>query len=145
MADLRPFEDSLPMLLLRAREAALTYFRGVLSEHGLTEQQWRVLRVLNEEDALSASVVAERTALLPPSVTRIVKALAERDLLLSQRSNADARELRLQLTDHGRALVQEIAPRSEAQYVRMEERLSTDRLRDLHALLQDFIGQEKAV
>ena len=133
------------MLLLRAREAALTYFRGVLTDYDLTEQQWRVLRVLNEEDALSASVVADRTALLPPSVTRIVKALAERNLLLSQRSSADGRELRLRLTDQGRTLVQEIAPRSEAQYLRMEERLSTDRLRDLHALLQDFIGQEEAV
>ncbi len=130
------------MLLLLARETALTYFRDVLNSHGLTEQQWRVLRVLNEEDELSASVVAARTALLPPSLSRIVKGLAERQLVRNQRASHDARELRLTLTASGRRLVAEIAPQSEAQYGRMEERLSQAQLRELHRLLRKFIGAD---
>ncbi len=140
--ELRPFSDSLPMLLLRAREASLTYFREVLSRYGLTEQQWRVLRVLNEEEALSASLVATRTALLPPSLSRIVKGLAERQLVRNQRASHDARELRLTLTPAGRKLVAEIAPLSEAQYARMEERLSQAQLKELHRLLRKFIGSQ---
>ncbi len=130
------------MLLLRAREASLTYFREVLSGHGLTEQQWRVLRVLNEEEALSASLVATRTALLAPSLSRIVKGLAQRQLVRNQRASHDARELRLTLTPAGRKLVAEIAPLSEAQYTRMEERLSQAQLKELHRLLRKFIGAQ---
>ena len=47
---LRDFEQSLPMELLKAREAAMARFRPMLRSHGLTEQQWRVLRALDHAD-----------------------------------------------------------------------------------------------
>ncbi|MDP7101742.1 MAG: hypothetical protein QF503_11390, partial [Rhodospirillales bacterium] len=43
---LRDFSRSLPMALLRAREAVMERFRPSLRTHGLTDQQWRVLRAL---------------------------------------------------------------------------------------------------
>jgi hypothetical protein len=45
---MRKFDQSLPMALLRARETAMSFFRPMLHGHGLTEQQWRVIRVLQE-------------------------------------------------------------------------------------------------
>ena len=45
-APMREFSRSLPMSLLRAREAVMRQFRPSLREHGLTEQQWRILRAL---------------------------------------------------------------------------------------------------
>ena len=67
---MRPFSASLPMALLLAREATMRRFRPSLAEHGLTEQQWRVLRALASADQpIEVSVLAERTALLAPSVT----------------------------------------------------------------------------
>ena len=47
---MRPFEQSLPMALLRAREAVMRGFRRVLREHGLNEQEWRIIRALKEVD-----------------------------------------------------------------------------------------------
>ncbi len=59
---LRAFEDSLPMALMRAREAVMRYFRPVLSEHDLTEHQWRVLRALRDaEGPMSVGDLAEPT------------------------------------------------------------------------------------
>ena len=46
---MRTFSQSLPMALLRAREAVMRRFRPGLRCHGVTEQQWRVLRALAEE------------------------------------------------------------------------------------------------
>src|SRR6266849_5130597 len=43
---MREFSRSLPMSLLRAREAVMRHFRPSLRDHGLTEQQWRILRAL---------------------------------------------------------------------------------------------------
>ena len=71
--ELRPFEASLPMALLQAREAAMRLFRPLLAEHDLTEQQWRVLRALRAaDDPVDAGELAERTFLLAPSLSRML-------------------------------------------------------------------------
>ena len=49
---MRDIELSLPLQLLKAREAAMARFRPMLRSHGLTEQQWRVIRVLAAADGL---------------------------------------------------------------------------------------------
>ena len=65
---------SLPIALLRARETVMHRFRPLLASHDLTEQQWRVIRVLGETSPLDASDVAERACILAPSLTRIIVA-----------------------------------------------------------------------
>src|SRR5690606_9244668 len=83
---------SLPIALLRAREAVIARFRPILARHGLTEQQWRVLRVLSEmSDAIDASNLASRAFILPPSLTRILKMLDERGFISSARDKIDGR------------------------------------------------------
>jgi len=49
---MREFSRSLPMSLLRAREAVMRQFRPSLRRHDLTEQQWRILRALAAIDAI---------------------------------------------------------------------------------------------
>ena len=49
---MRRFDQSLPMALLAARESIMAFFRPHLNELGLTEQQWRIIRVLREHDEL---------------------------------------------------------------------------------------------
>src|ERR1700751_1542936 len=55
---MRDFSRSLPMLLLRAREAVMRQFRPSLRSHGLTEQQWRILRALAAIDAIEVTELA---------------------------------------------------------------------------------------
>ena len=52
---MRDFSQSLPMALLRAREAVMRQFRPILRQHGLTEQQWRILRALAAVDAIEVT------------------------------------------------------------------------------------------
>ena len=42
----RSIRRSVPIALIRAREAVMAHFRPLLAQRGYTEQQWRVLRVL---------------------------------------------------------------------------------------------------
>ena len=60
---MRDFSRSLPMSLLRAREAVMRQFRPSLRQHGLTEQQWRILRALAAIEAVEVTELA-RTAFL---------------------------------------------------------------------------------
>ncbi|MFP3560813.1 homoprotocatechuate degradation operon regulator HpaR, partial [Paraburkholderia sp. SIMBA_049] len=40
---------SLTLTLLQAREATMAFFRPALNAHDLTEQQWRVIRILRQQ------------------------------------------------------------------------------------------------
>ena len=139
MAPPRKFNESLPMLLLRAREASLAYFRPSLQERGLTEQQWRVLRALKEHGELSGAGLSHACVILAPSMTRILRRLSAEGLVSSKRSRRDGRELKVRLTRAGERLIDEIAPISERQHALLRERLQPEKLEQLHSLLHDFV------
>ncbi len=117
------FDRSLPMMLLRAREAAMSRFRPILSDAGVTEQQWRVVRTLADVDEATPSELGERCVLLPPSMTRIAKTLAGRGLIERRSDDFDQRRTLLSITPRGRALVNELSPRIAAVYSDLNERL----------------------
>ena len=87
--NLRSFDRSLPMALLRAREAVMKKFTPSLRENDLSSQQWRVIRALNEEDGLDISELAARCYLLMPSLSRIIQNLERRDLINRAQSESD--------------------------------------------------------
>jgi len=78
---MREFSRSLPMSLLRAREAVMRHFRPSLRNHGLTEQQWRILRALASIDAIEVTELAHVAFLLGPSLSRILRDLEARHLI----------------------------------------------------------------
>jgi homoprotocatechuate degradation regulator HpaR len=135
---LRPLKRSLPMALLRAREAVMERFRAMLRDHGLTEQQWRVIRVLAERESLEISQLATYSFLLPPSLSRILKFLSARHLVRRRAVNADQRRVEVSLTPQGRRLFRQVAPSSEGIYRELEQAFGEERLEELYALLRDL-------
>ncbi len=136
---MRPFSASLPMALLLARESTMRRFRPLLADHGLTEQQWRVLRALAASDhPIEVTVLADRTALLAPSITRIVARLVDDGLIHRNAVPSDARRSVLGLTAKGRRLVARIAPKSEATYADIEAAFGTERLAALLTELHEL-------
>ena len=134
---LRHFERSLPMALMRARESIMSQFRPVLAEHDLTEQQWRVLRALSANSGpCSVGRIAEQTFLLGPSLSRMLTSMSERGLVTRRAHPDDARRSEIAISTAGRALVDEIAPRSEAVYQRISDALSGPDLDVLYELLE---------
>ena len=134
--ELRHFDVSLPMVLLRARESAMRQFRPVLADHDLTEQQWRVLRALGSAaEPIEVGMLVDRTSLLAPSLSRILVNLEERCLIDRQTAAHDLRRAEISLSDVGTKLVATIAPESEAVYTRIEERFGSTRL---HALINEL-------
>ena len=136
---MRPFSASLPMALLLARESTMRRFRPLLADHSLTEQQWRVLRALAASDhPIEVTVLADRTALLAPSITRIVARLVDDGLIHRSAVPSDARRSVLELTAKGRRLVARIAPKSEATYADIEAAFGTERLATLLTELHEL-------
>ena len=135
---MRPFADSLPMALLKAREAVMRRFRPGLRAHAVTEQQWRVLRALAGLGPLEITELASRTCLLPPSLSRILPALESRGLLVRRGVAADMRRTAISITAAGLELIAAHAPHSERIYRAIEERFGTERLRELSRLLGEL-------
>src|SRR5437868_450503 len=88
---MREFSRSLPMSLLRAREAVMRQFRPSLRHHGLTEQQWRILRALAANDGIEVTELAHVAFLLGPSLSRILRDLEARRLIERKAAKADLR------------------------------------------------------
>ena len=136
---LRSFERSLPMTLLQTREAVMKKFIPSLKEHGLTPQQWRVIRALEHENGLDISTIAERCHLLMPSLSRIITFLVKEKLVDRQASEHDQRRSKILLTDLGRELFAKIAPKSIERYIAIEEKFGVRKLELLYELLDDLI------
>lgn len=143
----RDTSRSLPIALLRARETVMSRFRPLLASHDVTEQQWRVLRVLGEAGGLDATELAARSCILAPSLTRILRALEERGLIARDRDAADGRRIVIEIADAGRRLIAEVMPESRAIYAEMESRFGRDRIEALLDMLQELnatMGRDQA-
>jgi homoprotocatechuate degradation regulator HpaR len=135
---MRGFADSLPMTLLRTREAVMRRFRPGLRAHGVTEQQWRILRALAGQAPLEVTALAARTCLLPPSVSRILPDLEARGLIARRGVETDLRRSVVMLTAAGLKLIAAHAPQSEAIYSAIEQRFGAERLEELFRLLRQL-------
>jgi homoprotocatechuate degradation regulator HpaR len=129
---------SLPMALLRAREAVMEQFRPMLSRHDVTEQQWRVIRVVAEAGRLDASEVSARASILAPSLTRMIRTLEIRKFIKRRKDSGDGRRVILEIAPAGVALIERVSPESSEIYARLESKFSTSKLEILLDLLQEL-------
>ena len=135
---MRPFSESLPMTLLRAREAVMRLFRPGLRKRGVTEQQWRILRALAHAGPLEITELAEATFLLAPSLSRILPQLEQRSLISRRQLDSDLRRSVIRLEPPGLRLIAAHAPYSEAVYAQILERFGARKLTQLSELLHEL-------
>jgi homoprotocatechuate degradation regulator HpaR len=137
---MREFSRSLPMALLRAREAVMRRFRPSLRQHGLTEQQWRILRALAAVEESEVTELAHTAFLLGPSLSRILRDLEARRLIERRTAESDLRRGVVSISDKGLRLMEEVAPSSEAIYAAITKRYGARKLLEL----QDMLGALEA-
>jgi homoprotocatechuate degradation regulator HpaR len=133
---IREFSRSLPMSLLRAREAVMRQFRPSLRDHGLTEQQWRILRALASVDTIEVTELANVAFLLGPSLSRILRDLETRELIERRVVKADQRRSLVSISVKGLKLMETVAPSSEAIYAAINRRYGARKLAELQQMLQ---------
>ena len=131
--------DSLTIALLQARETAMTFFRPIIKQHNLTEQQWRIVRVLAEHPSMDFHDLAFRTCILRPSLTGILTRMERDGLVLRLKPLNDQRKLYVSLTKEGNALYELAQAQVEEAYQRIEMEYSPEKMKQLTALLQEFI------
>ncbi|WP_370320285.1 MarR family transcriptional regulator [Oricola sp.] len=96
-------ERSLAIACTRGRQAVVACFGELLSEADVSEQQWRVMRVLGDFSPIGLSELCEKTCIHKVSMTRIVRILSKRDYLEIARDSHDRRTLNVSITPEGMA------------------------------------------
>jgi homoprotocatechuate degradation regulator HpaR len=145
---MRAFSESLPMALLRTREAVMCLFRPGLRSLGVTEQQWRILRALAHGGPMEITGLAEATFLLAPSLSRILPDMEKRQLVARKQVDSDLRRSVVSLQPKGVRLIATHAPQSEQIYAQIAARFGEERMTQLFTLLHELqeslegIGEE---
>lgn len=133
---LTKYEQTISAALISAKEEVLSPMRPRLRENSITEPQWRVMRVLNDRGRTDATALAEVAILHAPSVTRILKELEARGIVIRENDPDDGRRALAALTPEGRDLLRLIARDVRRVMNEYAERFGSDRLERLLTELQ---------
>ncbi|WP_010324198.1 homoprotocatechuate degradation operon regulator HpaR [Marinobacterium stanieri] len=132
---MRKYEDSIPLKLLKAREVTMAFFRPVLQEIPLTEQQWRVIRALDEYEELESKQLAELCCILSPSLTGIISRLEQQGYIQRRRSPEDQRRVLISLTEEAKEMFARISPTLQETYQEITRQFSPESMEQLDKLL----------
>ena len=134
---------NLPRLLLQARESLMARTRPSLRQHGLSDQQWRVLRVLGEHGMMETGRVAREATILGPSLTGVLARMERDGLIRRQRDPADQRRTVVEATAKGLKMVDRLSGHVAGHYQWLEESLGKQKLAQLYELLDELIALEQ--
>ena len=135
---------NLPRLLLQARESLMAHTRPSLREHGLSDQQWRVLRVLGEHGTVETGRVAREAYILGPSLTGVLARMERDGLVRRARDAADQRRTVVEATPRGLKMVERLSCKVEDHYRWLEQSLRKQKLEQLYGLLDELIALEQS-
>ncbi len=133
---------NLALLLLQAREAVMADFRPTLKAHGLTEQQWRVVRALLQHGSLEPRQLCEECQIVSPSLTGVLSRMEQMGLVLREKVPGDQRRQRISLTARSKRLAAKMAPLIEARYAAMERELGPALIEQVYATLDRLLASQ---
>ena len=139
-----PIPRSLPLLLLQAREAVMDHFRPLLREHGVSEQQWRVIRALKSEGLLEMGRLAELCSLHGPSLTGMLGRMEQAGYVSRARRPEDQRVVVVAMCPAAERLFEAMREGMQAQYRLLEQKLGRQDLARLYDTLDELVEKLRA-
>jgi DNA-binding MarR family transcriptional regulator len=137
----RPFpslEAEAAVNLVRTADAVLRGLAAALKPHGISPEQYNVLRILRGagRDGLPCGEIAARMITRDPDMTRLLDRLEARGLIARARDTGDRRVVNTRIAYAGLRLLAALDSPLEAENKRLVGHLRPARLRQLVALLE---------
>jgi DNA-binding MarR family transcriptional regulator len=108
--------------------------------HGIKAPSWRVIMILHERDSMTISEISKEVLLEQSRLSRICQKLEDSDIVQRSKCDDDQRYTRIELTDKGRAIFEDLAPIAERQLESTLQGFSTkERIQ-----LEDMVRRMKA-
>ena len=137
--------SSLPMILHCSLDRIMPVYRELFAKYDLTEQQWRILRVLWDTEEISSGILAKQALLPKPSLVGILDRLEKRGLVERRRSTQDRRNVSIVSTSKGMALAKEVLPQAEAIHRHIRGQLTEDMWITLEGALDTLNSKMRSV
>lgn len=131
---------NLPLLLLQAREGVLARFRPILNAHGITEQQWRIVRGMLELGPMEPRQIGQVCRISSPSLAGVLARMDDLGLVQRERMAQDQRRVLVQLTPRSRELAAAMAPQIEAAYAAIEAHIGAGFIGGFYRTLDELIA-----
>lgn len=140
----RIYDASLIIGLLRLRDGMRLFFRPILRAHGLTDQNWRIVKVLGEHGAVEMTRIGQEAVIPAASTSRIVTRMEAAGLLRRRAAATDRRRVLVELTPRGVRLHAKVAPLIRETYGAMAAQLDPELLETLNVTVHALNRQIEA-
>jgi homoprotocatechuate degradation regulator HpaR len=118
-------------------------FRPMLNQHGVTEQQWRIMRVLLDNDGLEPRQLCERCLISSPSIAGVLTRMEEAGWIQRERMENDLRRVKVTVTAATKKLGKSLAPLIEREYLELEKQVGVKQLQQVYDALDTLLQHLK--
>ncbi|PIL18265.1 transcriptional regulator [Puniceibacterium antarcticum] len=137
MADPK-FTEQLGYLISRANRLIEEDLSKRLGANGITLEQYRVLKSLEEESPLPMGRLAERVLVEPATLTKIIDRMVRETLVFRVPDDKDRRKVRVALSSNGVAMCRQLEGVGDDHEKHVAEAFSADELGDVCRILSDI-------
>ena len=116
-------------------------FHAHVREQGVRVPEWRVLATLHGQDGAMITTLARISLLEQSHLTKIVDQMAQRGLVTRRPDPADARRVRVFLTEEGKAVAMRLVDDARAHEAEVMGRLSAEEASALKSVLQKMLAR----
>lgn len=116
----------------------MSFFRPSLNARGLTEQQWRIIRILRQNGEMESYQLAQQACILKPSMTGVLARMERDGVVRRWKVPEDQRRVYVGLTEKGQQCFVSMSEDMELNYQRILEQFGSDKLQQLLTLLNEL-------
>ena len=135
----RELSDYLAFLLASAHRHMRIGISQSIGDDEFTEEHWRILHVLSDEQGRSMGELADQVLLNGPALTKNIDRLVSRGVVQRAADKADNRKVLVFISDLGLEVVARLKARVDAHHSSIEEVLGPRKTSQLKKLLETFI------
>jgi DNA-binding MarR family transcriptional regulator len=112
-----------------------------IAAEDVTEEQWRILQVLSDEQGRSMGELAELVLMNHPALTKNIDRLVSRNLVQRAADAQDNRKVLVYISDLGLEVVSRLKKSVDAHHGALEEAMGSRKVEQLKKLLKRFIDE----
>lgn len=135
---------SLPSLLTTSKELVSGHFRPVISQYGISEQFWRVMRGAYENPHITIDEICDKWQIVRPAVGGLLKHMQEKDLL-TLNYESELNEPLITLTEKSICMIKEITPVIDKEYRKLEDKYGKELIEKLFYTLEEIVQIDEAI
>ena len=135
--------EYLAFLLASAHRSMRIGLSNSLGDEEFTEEHWRILHVLSDEQGHSMGELAEQVLLNGPALTKNMDKLVRRGVVQRAADDFDHRRVGVFITDRGLSVGARVKERVDAHHETIEGALGPRKTLQLKKLLESLIAESR--